>query len=790
MKNKNLPSLIPYFEKSGTRVHLTLPLVKENSEHPPYFPFSVIADSGPYTRLVEARFVTDGGSEVKKVFLVLQKDEYLWTKNELWPVNNNDISQCWQKAFSNHLKGRDFIVLADQVGKDNELLAFHPLFYCKQKQVFFHPPCPRCGTPLEQCLDDSRLAVSGLQAYSASIKRYLFCPSCADSPEKSDKADKPDFYIYSLENSDPEFLKDRFALIKEFSQLKQSQGSFPCQECPEHQECFKTGDMAVSRIIPFSFYPFYMMIFEAKSLNALDFLFLISGAPVEEVEDYLSKNQQTGRLNCLTDFRQNTRVTTPFFFSNRQRYFLEVLYLKLSFLDELVQNVFSDIDAYQYPDLAMSVDRIWVRLADEGGPLPFFWNFKVKPLDLGGRAIQTLLFPASPPSYGLYFLGSAWFFTLLVNKKQGMAEIHMAVEQTIKKIVDNDSSLEGTLKEGSGNAFSPENIFWDPENRSVREEWEDFWEKTLDLGRSLFRASLSIDYKLSKQEFLRKLEGLRQDIKEHLFIQAPDEQELSTPDTRGIHDILKKIIARWTDSFEKNGKLDDSEEPVSDGWDEIPMTVITSRENNENETPMNQAQEIPAEQPADEPAADSADEPVADEPAADSAAEPVAAEPVADSAAEPSDKKAEEASAGWDEIPMTVVQDRKNGKKEAPEEMPMTVTQKNVKQEARTKDIPPDQPGAWDEIPMTVVQARKDMGKDPDASAFHEEIPTEIFPVDKPFDEPSEWDDIPATVAGRPLKKQVRDSDRNTEKETGKPGKEGFFVKTVTIPSDKSRKKD
>ncbi|MCP4344769.1 MAG: hypothetical protein GY795_04490 [Desulfobacterales bacterium] len=783
MKNKNLPSLLPYFENSETRVYLKLSLVKENSEHPPYFPFSVIAESGPYTRMVEAKFVTDGRSEVKKVFLVLQKDEYFLTENELWPVTNKDISQCWQKAFSNHLTGKDesdFIVLADQAGKDGELLPFHPLFYCKQKHVFFHPPCPKCGAPLEQCLDDDRLAVSGLRTYSASIKRYLFCPSC------SDKSDKPDFYIYSLENSGPEFLKDRFTLIKEFGQLNQGPDTFPCQGCPEHGECFETGDMAVSRIVPFAFYPFYMLIFEAESLNALDFLFLVSGASVEEVEDYLNKNKQFGRLNSLIDFKRNARVTTPFFFDNRQRYFLEVLYLKLSFLDELVRNIFSGIDSYQYPDLALSVDRIWVKLADEAGPLPFFWNFKVKPLDLGGRAVQTLFFPASPPSYGLYFLGSVWFFALLVNKKQGVADAHAAVEQTIKKIVsDNGSSLENALKEGLSSVFSPENIFWDPESRPVREEWEEFWEKTLELGWSLLRASLSIDYKLSKEEFLRKLEGLRQEIKEHLFIQPPaDEQTLPTPDTKGIHDILKKIIARWTDSFEKNGKLDVSEDPAaSDGWDEIPMTVVRSHENNENETSRNHDQEIPAQQPAAENISEPSD------------SQTPAEEPAAEDIAEPSDSQTD--GAGWDEIPMTVVQPRKDGKKNAPaEKIPMTVIQprKNDKQEAPAEDIPVEQPSTdqqtagWDEMPMTVVQARKDMKKEPVTSNFQEEIPTEIAPLDKPFEEPheelSEWDDIPATVAGKPL------TDKNTGKETDKPEKEGFFVKTVTITSDKSRKKD
>ena len=107
----------------------------------------------------------------------------------------------------------------------------------------------------------------GLQPYSKSLKRYLFCPSCNGSKEKID------FYVSSLDDNDPAFLKDRYELIKKFGQLNGNEnfaGQLPCVNCIRHQECYGPDGLAVSRIVPLSFYPFYMLIFKAGSGNGLD----------------------------------------------------------------------------------------------------------------------------------------------------------------------------------------------------------------------------------------------------------------------------------------------------------------------------------------------------------------------------------------------------------------------------------------------------------------------------------------------------------------------------------------
>jgi hypothetical protein len=556
-------SLRSYLEPTGAKFYLRFSLISQDASilEKSLVPFLVIDESDPLARLIEAELVTDAGSQVKRVFTVLQKDEYLVSADALWPFNNQDVDQCWQKAFSfysDKAPDQPVVVLSDQIRKDGGLSPFQSLFLCKAKQVFFGPRCPVCGSPLHQCYDDDLLTDLGLQPYTSSLKRYLFCPSCFDLVGKSD------FYVFALENSDPPMLKDRWELIREFGQLTEDKNhvdQFPCALCAQHEECYGSDGLCVSKIIPVSFYPFYMLIFDAMSVSAPEFLSLISGASFEEVEGYLGSRQALGSVHCLKALRRNDLVKTPFFFRKSEKYFLEVLYLKLSFLGELVQTISSGLETYTYPDLGLSLDRIWVKLADQGGLLPFLWNFKVKLIDIGGDSQKRPFLPKLPPFYGLHFLGLVWFYTLLANKRQSVSEVYVALGEAIEKISSNDyAALEGLPEDGLGGAGLPENIFWDPEGKIVDTGSRELWERSLGLGWSLLNDSLSGNSDWSKQAFLKRLENLRDEIKDNLFTLAPTadgkaeaafqpgdaaEQRDSAVYNKAIHDILVRIRDKW-----------------------------------------------------------------------------------------------------------------------------------------------------------------------------------------------------------------------------------------------------
>ena len=72
-----MPSLLPYLDARGNKFGLRLSLIPESvsAQETPLFPFTVISDAAPLARLIEAQILTDAGSEVKRVFLLVQRDE-------------------------------------------------------------------------------------------------------------------------------------------------------------------------------------------------------------------------------------------------------------------------------------------------------------------------------------------------------------------------------------------------------------------------------------------------------------------------------------------------------------------------------------------------------------------------------------------------------------------------------------------------------------------------------------------------------------------------------------------
>lgn len=548
-------SLLAYLEPYDKNFYLKLSLlVQDNSDlEKSIFPFLIISESDPIAQLIEAQIVSDAGSEVKRIFLLAQRDQCLVKKDELWPLNNVDVNDSWQKAFSFYAKQREdgsFILLSDQIGKKGELISFLSLFYCKTKKVFFHPPCPKCGFPLQQCEDDTLLKSSGLQPFSSSLKRYLFCPECS-SPGSLN------FYVHELEQSDPPDIKDRWALIKEFGllwEVNRDTTAFPCNDCQFHQECYGSDNLVITRIVPFSFYPFYMFAFEAMSLNGLDFISLLSGATFEEVEALLESKRDLGRINCLKAVKQNCKGGTPFLFNHDARYFLEVLYLKLSFLAEVFQYLQCGGSLFRHPDLRLSADQIWIKILGQGGLLPFFWNFKAGFMDISRHHAVPQLFQ-KPAADSLFFRGLFWFYTLLVNRQQKMEDISTALGKMIYS--EDNVSFEKVVNE---TIFLPVNIFWEPHGKNIDNDWNTLWERSINLGWSLLKVSFQNDAVWNEREFQEELENLRRDVKEKLFQRKGsysisdiplEDKTVNTVEDKAIHGILMGILKRWQPSVQE-----------------------------------------------------------------------------------------------------------------------------------------------------------------------------------------------------------------------------------------------
>jgi hypothetical protein len=206
-------------------------------------------------------------------------------------------------------------------------------------------------------------------------------------------------------------------------------------------------------------------------------------------------------------------------FERDERSYLEVLYLKLSFLSELMQNFFSTENGLGGWDSPLTLDESWVNFGNSGGLLPFFWNFKVAFPGRGIPPIEPRFLPRQPISSGLYSSGIAWFYALLVNKKQGPPALHLILSDLVTRFLsDQGFSFEAFRHQnGFHTAFSPLNIFWNPEGKPVQEGWHGHWEMALRLGWSLLKSGFEFDRRWRKEEFMGQLNDLRERVKSELF---------------------------------------------------------------------------------------------------------------------------------------------------------------------------------------------------------------------------------------------------------------------------------
>ncbi|UCG65626.1 MAG: hypothetical protein JSW12_00785 [Deltaproteobacteria bacterium] len=388
-----------------------------------------------------------------------------------------------------------------------------------------------------------------LQPYSTSLKRYLFCPNCIDALGESD------FYVHSLADSDPEVVKDHKDLIRGFGQLAglgTEHASIPCIGCAHFQECYETQHLSTTRIVPISFYPFYMMVLDAPSVHVLDFLPLLSGADVDGLAARLEAAGQRGRLKFLRDFEQSNSHKHLFLFDKHEQFFLELLYLKLSLLGEMARIAFSGLDRFAYPDLGLSMDKIWVEAIEQGNMLPALWNFKLNVMGIGGDSTQAFLTHKSSPSYALSFLGFNWFCVLLANSTQDFSKIHAEIAKVVENLPSEDDfgpELASRIRDLA--ISSPQNIFWNPGQKTVDTGCAALWTRSLDLGALLIQGSINEISQFPQTKFWQEYEQLRTDISKALFMpKSAGVRTSPIDDNKAIHEILLNIATKWQSTIQ------------------------------------------------------------------------------------------------------------------------------------------------------------------------------------------------------------------------------------------------
>lgn len=583
VKQSDAPSLLPYLRKEGQCAHLNLSLFSGGStalEEVP-FPFLILSDRDPICRMLHGRFLTDSGSVLRDIMLLVQKDCYGIGKDPASPWNNPAVEDLWRNAFAFYRKepARFFLMsFAAQTDEEGRLLPFGSLFFCKTREFFFPPPCPNCGSILGLCRTDSLLEKAGLPGFSASLNRYLFCSSCSETSSTLR------FYASELGSYDPPIVKDRAFLVREWGRLLDSgraPDGFPCRGCSEIGSCHGPEQKASWRIVPFSFYPFFLLMFESMPLEATDFLALVSGASWHELESRLREQRALGRMGHLTQYRDEAEGRSSFLFREDARFFLETLYLKLTFLAQLADEILGSGHSQRMFQPAASLDRTWVKLTGKNSQLPYFWNFEIRCIDISGSIGDSLSAQNLPPSYPLYSLGMTWFCTLLSNSAQNPAQVCRTARLVLDSRVASQSTGKGEkIEDGLSSVFLPGNIYWVPRPEEILpREWQNIWEESLDLGWSLIRAGSSGHLTFNGPEFRESLRSLRRRIVGQLFSEESPKVEPSK-DT-GDAAVLRVLLA-----IKKKWEAERAAEVREDLEVETETVVVPSRFSMEDTLPL------------------------------------------------------------------------------------------------------------------------------------------------------------------------------------------------------------
>jgi hypothetical protein len=541
--------------------------------------------AGPTADLLKAAVCLGASKEIMDLFLLVQTDEPRVSTSELEALTNIDIEQLWQETLSKHAQPLFSLCAQDKQGHWS---ACQPLFMCRYKGVFFHPLCPACGKDLSLCQDDALLKKNSLPEFSKSLMRYLYCEACSQ--------EKPVFYVKSINAEPRPEVQDASSLIEQFSRLlpkSKLKDKLPCIGCASSKDCFGPDNLFFKRLAAVRFYPFHLVLQRAPTLNALDFLALLAGAESGKIEACLNSQNKLLRLEALRRVRDILEQGSGVLFKNDPRYFGEVLYLKLTFLQNLTALIKSRRLSSNQIARDMSLEGLWVQLPQKAPQLPLFWNFAFQLVDVAGAPNG----PAATTKAPLdtlqmsHFLGRAWFYVLLANERLPFDQVLAGIDQLSADdtLQDQETLFEQPL-------FDSQNIFQEESLPLVDAQWQPFWQRALQLGLNLVRLSeASVASELDEKQ-LQDLNQLRADLFQALFQPRPGhlEASLQSPsdgaaDTdKPIREILGAILEKWSRAEQPERSLEDlpgsdaesDQGPPSprEGLDVIETVILTNTE--------------------------------------------------------------------------------------------------------------------------------------------------------------------------------------------------------------------
>jgi hypothetical protein len=391
---------IPLLGSAGGNLRFELLLAAGDSLESKDDPFVPLSDSGRFSRVLLGRVASGADHTLHPIAVKIQRSFYrpAASGSAQETLTNPLLEEMWRRERENLIKcaGSQVVPLID-LGEES--FRNRPTTLCKKVRAYFHPICPKCRGPLQDCRDDILLRDHGLPEYSKSIVRYLYCSACAAGVGRrtfyttspgSDEHLKGDAEVRRR----GELYRDFGAIVNSLSEEVRASLSvtFPCAACLYREDCYPaegSGGKSIpaeSRLIPVSYYEFHLLPLEVMELHYDEMSDLLGGASWQVLRDRVRQQGAPGREPVLEAV--DNVFTSPIQWIYRQdtagRFPLEVLHLKLNLFSQLCHGLRAYHARCREPHLDVSPGQVMVDVVPGSTNLPARWTFRTRLIGVAG----------------------------------------------------------------------------------------------------------------------------------------------------------------------------------------------------------------------------------------------------------------------------------------------------------------------------------------------------------------------------------------------------------------------
>jgi hypothetical protein len=391
---------IPLLGAAGGNLRFELLLAAGDSLEAKDDPFVPLSDSSRFARVLLGRVASGLDYTLHPIAVKIQRSFYrpAASGSAKETLTNPLIEEMWRRERDTLVKcaGQQVVPMID-LGE--ELFRNRPITFCKKVRAYFHPICPRCRGPLQDCRDDALLRDHGLPEYTKSIVRYLYCAACAAGPGRRT------FYTTSPggdENLKGEAdVRRRGELYRDFggivNNLTEEQRAtlsvtFPCAACLYREECYPAAGSAgksipaESRLAPVSYYEFHLLPLEVMELHYDEMSDLVGGASWQALRDRIRQSGAPGRETVLSAVDEvfTSPVQWIYRFDSSGKFPLEILHLKLNLFSQLCHGLRAYHARCREPHLDVSPGQVMVDVVPGSTNFPARWTFRTRLIGAAG----------------------------------------------------------------------------------------------------------------------------------------------------------------------------------------------------------------------------------------------------------------------------------------------------------------------------------------------------------------------------------------------------------------------